>query len=112
MNHMNVKLATRSISTIMNNKIIFDSFCLSDYEIDQTPISRYSGRSFSEQSSRSSAHESSRTGSHRETDLRFPMDMASKYLSQNWYQKHNNELNRTYSISRFNLCICLRITIA
>ncbi|KAF4109299.1 uncharacterized protein LOC131546498 isoform X2 [Onychostoma macrolepis] len=47
-----------------------------DYEIDQTPISRYSGRSFSEQSNRSSAHESSHTGPRRETDLRFPMDMA------------------------------------
>ncbi|XP_058616032.1 uncharacterized protein LOC131529984 isoform X2 [Onychostoma macrolepis] len=47
-----------------------------DYEIDQTPISRYSGRSFSEQSNRSSAHESSHTGPRRETDLRFPMDTA------------------------------------
>ncbi len=87
-NHTGAKLATRPISTITNNKVIFDKFCLSDYEIDQTPISKYSGRSFSEQSNRSSAHESSRTGPCRETDLRFPMDMASKYLSRNWYQKH------------------------
>ncbi len=88
MNHMGAKLATRPISTITNNKVIFDKFCLSDYETDQTPISRYSGRCFSEQSNRSSAHESSRTGPRRETDIRFPMDMASKYLSRNWYQKH------------------------
>lgn len=47
---MGTKLATRAIFTITNNKVIFDKFCLSDYEIDQTPISRYSGRSFSEQS--------------------------------------------------------------
>ncbi|XDV27594.1 hypothetical protein PO909_031098, partial [Leuciscus waleckii] len=37
-------------STITNNKVIFDQFCLSDYENVQRPISRYSGRSFSEQS--------------------------------------------------------------
>ncbi|XP_044038325.1 solute carrier family 41 member 1-like isoform X1 [Siniperca chuatsi] len=37
----------------------------------QRPISRCSGRSFSQQSDRSS--ESSRAGSQRETDLRFPM---------------------------------------
>lgn len=85
---MGAKLASRTISTITNNKVIFDTICLSDYETDQTPVSRYSGRSFSEQSNRSSAHESSHTGPRREKDLRFPMDMASKYLSWNWYQKH------------------------
>ncbi|XP_056601259.1 serine/threonine-protein kinase fray2-like isoform X3 [Triplophysa dalaica] len=47
-----------------------------DYESVQTPISRYSGRSFSEQSNRSSAYESSHAEHRRETDIRFPMAMA------------------------------------
>ncbi|KAI7806095.1 uncharacterized protein LOC130559005 isoform X2 [Triplophysa rosa] len=48
---------------------------MDDYEGVQTPISRYSGRSFSEQSNRSSAHESSHTEPRSETDIRFPMAM-------------------------------------
>ncbi|XP_052439604.1 uncharacterized protein LOC127978758 [Carassius gibelio] len=73
---MGTKLPTRAISTITNNRVILDKFYLSDDEIDQTKILKSSLGSFSEHSNRSSAIESRRTGPRRETDVRFPMDMA------------------------------------